>query len=70
MQVRQHEAPAIPNRLNQQFAAAAKKRVWDGGLTFVSMRTGCLTVAVLPDLYSRRAVGWAMSSRQTLSVAA
>ena len=31
-------------------------------------RTGWLTVAVLLDLYSRRLVGWAMNSRQTLSV--
>ncbi len=68
VQVRQHEAPAIPNRLNQQFAVSAKNRVWAGDLTFVPTRTGWLTVAVLLDLYSRRIVGWAMSSRQTLSV--
>ena len=69
MQIRQHETPAIPNRLNQQFAVSAKHRVWAGDLTFVPTRTGWLTVAVLLDLYSRRVVGWAMSSRQTLSVA-
>lgn len=68
VQVRQHETPAIPNRLNQQFAVSAKNRVWAGDLTFVSTRTGWLTVAVLLDLYSRRVVGWAMSPRQTLSV--
>ena len=68
VQVRQHAAPAIPNRLNQQFAVSAKNRVWAGDLTFVPTRTGWLTVAVLLDLYSRRVVGWAMSARQTLSV--
>ena len=68
VQVRQHETPATPNRLNQQFAVSAKNRVWAGDLTFVPTRTGWLTVAVLLDLYSRRVVGWAMSSRQTLSV--
>jgi putative transposase len=68
VQVRQHVTPAIPNRLNQQFAVSAKNRVWAGDLTFVPTRTGWLTVAVLRDLYSRRIVGWAMSSRQTLSV--
>ena len=68
VQVRQHETPAIPNRLNQQFAVSAKNRVWAGDLTFVPTRTGWLTVAVLLDLYSRRVVGWAMSPRQTLSV--
>lgn len=70
VQVRQHETPAIPNRLNQQFAVAAKNRVWAGDLTFVPTRTGWLTVAVLVDLYSRRVVGWAMSTRQTLAVVA
>ena len=68
VQVRQHETPAIPNRLNQQFAVSTKNRVWAGDLTFVPTRTGWLTVAVLLDLYSRRVVGWAMSARQTLSV--
>ena len=70
VQVRQHETPAIPNRLNQQFTVSAKNRVWAGDLTFVPTRTGWLTVAVLLDLYSRRVVGWAMSTRQTLSVVA
>lgn len=68
VQVRQQEPPPIPNRLNQQFAVSMKNRVWAGDLTFVPTRTGWLTVAVLLDLYSRRIVGWAMSSRQTLSV--
>lgn len=68
VQVRQHEPPAIPNRLDQQFAVSAKNRVWAGDLTFVPTRTGWLTVAVLVDLYFRRVVGWAMSARQTLSV--
>ena len=70
MQVRQQVLPAIPNRLHQQFAVPAKNRVWAGDLTFVPTRTGWLTVAVLVDLYSRRVVGWAMSTRQTLSVVA
>jgi putative transposase len=68
VQVRQHEIPAIPNRLNQHFAVTAKNRVWAGDRTFVPPRTGWLPVAGLLDLYSRRVVGWAMRSRQTLSV--
>jgi transposase InsO family protein len=68
VQIRQHGTPAIPNRLNQQFAVSAKNCVWAGDLTFVPTRRGWLTVAVLLDLYSRRVVGWAMSPRQTLSV--
>ena len=57
VQVRQHERPAIPNRLNQHFSVSAKNRVWAGDLTFVPTRTGWLTDAVLLDLYSRRVVG-------------
>ena len=68
VQVRQHETPAIPNRLNQQFALLSKNWVWAGDRTFVPTRTGWLSAAVLLDLYSRRIVGWAMSPRQTLSV--
>lgn len=68
VQARQQESPAIPNRLNRQFAVSAKNCVWAGDLTFVPTRSGWLTVAVLLDLYSRRVVGWAMSPRQTLSV--
>jgi putative transposase len=59
---------AIPNRLNQQFAVSAKNRVWAADYTFVPTRTGWLYVAVVLDLYSRRIVGWAMSTRQTLTV--
>ena len=67
VQVRQHETPAIPNRLNQQFAVSP--RIACGpGIYVRPTRTGWLTVAVLLDLYSRRIVGWAMSPRQTLSV--
>ena len=51
VQVRQHETPAIPNRLNRQFAVSAKDRVWARDLTFVPTRTGWLTMAVLLDLY-------------------
>jgi putative transposase len=32
VQVRQQEPPAIPNRINQQFAVSAKNLVWAGGI--------------------------------------
>lgn len=70
VQARHQDGTLIPNRLNQQFAVSAKNRVWAAGSTFVPTRTGWLYVAVILDLYSRRIVGWAMSSRQTLTVVA
>lgn len=63
-----HAVPPIPNRLAQQFAVAAKNRVWAGDLTFIPTRAGWLYVAVLLDLYSRRVVGWAMSEGQSPTV--
>ena len=68
VQVRHQEPVAIPNRLNQQFAVAAKNRVWAADFTFVPTRAGWLYVAVILDLYSRRVVGWAMSTRQSPTV--
>lgn len=41
----------------------ALNRVWVGDFTMVATRAGWLYVAVLLDLYSRRAIGWAMSSK-------
>jgi transposase InsO family protein len=52
---------AIPNRLNQHFAVAAKNRVWAADFTYIPTRAGWLYVAVMLDLYSRRVLGWAMS---------
>lgn len=37
-------------------------RIWVGDFTRVATRAGWLYVAVLPDLYSRRVIGWAMRS--------
>jgi putative transposase len=70
VQVRHHESPMIPNRLNQQFTVPAKNQVWAADFTFVPTRAGWLYVAVVLDLYSRRIVGWAMSPRQTLELVA
>lgn len=70
VQVRHHESPMIPNRLNQQFLVPAKNQVWAADVTFVPTRAGWLYVAVVLDLYSRRIVGWAMSPRQTLALVA
>jgi transposase InsO family protein len=68
VQARQQDACPIPNRLNQQFAVAAQNQVWGVDFTFVPTRGGWLYVAVVLDLYSRRVVGWAMSTRQSPTV--
>ena len=55
--------PPAPNRLQQRFVTTGLNRVWVGDVTHVPTRAGWLYVAVLLDLYSRRAIGWAMSAR-------
>ena len=55
--------PPAPNRLQQRFITSGLNRVWVGDVTHVPTRAGWLYVAVLLDLYSRRAIGWAMSAR-------
>jgi putative transposase len=58
-----HGHAVAPNRLNQQFRVAGPNQVWAGDLTYLWTEEGWLYVAVLLDLFSRRVVGWAVSSR-------
>jgi transposase InsO family protein len=49
--------------LQQRFVTTTLNRVWVGDVTHVPTRAGWRYVAVLLDLYSRRAIGWAMSAK-------
>ncbi len=62
-------APPAPNRLHQSFVATAPNRIWAGDLTMIPTRVGWLYLAVVLDLYSRRVIGWAMSSKPDHQVA-
>ncbi len=57
-------APA-PNRLDRQFDATAPNQKWAADFTYIWTAEGWLYVAVVLDLFSRRVVGWSMSSRMT-----
>jgi putative transposase len=55
-----------PNRpaldlLNRHFTAAAPNRLWVADLTYVPTLVGCLDLAVVLDVFSRRRVGWSMA---------
>jgi len=52
-----------PDRLQRDFTAKYPNQKWVSDVTFIPTRTGWLYLAVTLDLYSRRVVGWAMSSR-------
>lgn len=60
-----HRWPVAPNRLERRFEVATPDTVWAGDITYIRTREGWLYLAVVLDLYSRRVVGWAMSSRLT-----
>ncbi len=61
-----------PNILNRQFQVDAPDTAWVGDITYLWTPEGWLYLAVLLDLYSRRVIGWALSTRitQDLAIAA
>ena len=61
-----------PNILSRQFEVDAPDTAWVGDITYLWTAEGWLYLAVLLDLYSRRVIGWALSTEMTqdLSLAA
>jgi putative transposase len=55
--------PAAPNRLQQNFKAAAPNEKWVSDITYVWTQEGWLYLAVILDLFSRKVVGMGMSDR-------
>jgi transposase InsO family protein len=60
---RNTEDPVAPNVLNREFEADRPNQKWLADITYIWTREGWLYLAGVLDLYSRRIVGWAMSSR-------
>jgi len=57
-------APA-GNILDRQFEAAGPNQKWVADFTYLWTAEGWLYVAVVLDLYSRRAIGWSMQASMT-----
>lgn len=57
-----------PNLLDRQFAATEPNQKWAADFTYVWTGEGCLFVAVVLDLYSRRVVGWSMQPTMTVQL--
>jgi len=55
------EHVAIPNILERQFAVVEPNTVWCGDVTYIWAGNRWCYLAVVLDLFSRKAVGWAMS---------
>lgn len=57
-----HNRPIAPNLLARDFSAVAPNEKWLGDMLGIWTDEGWLYLAALLDTYSRRIVGWAMSS--------
>ena len=59
--VRETSLPS-PNLLNRRFIPTEPNRVWSGDISYIRVNGGWLYLALVIDLYSRRIVGYAISS--------
>lgn len=51
-----------PNTLDRDFSAEAPNRKWATDITYLPTAAGWVYLAVVIDLFSRKVVGWAMST--------
>ena len=58
-----HGWPVAPNHLGQDFAATAPDQKWAAGISDIWTTEGWLYLAIAPDFFSRRIIGWAVSDR-------
>lgn len=54
-----------PNILARQFDPAHPNQAWVTDITYIKTHEGWLYLGTVMDLFSRRIIGWAMSSRMT-----
>jgi putative transposase len=59
----EHQHPVASNLLNRDFAPPKPLCSWAGDITYIWTSEGWLYLAVILDLFSRKVVGWATSSR-------
>ena len=52
-----------PNLLNQVFKSDRKNKIWVGDITYIPTQKGTLYLSIFIDIYSRKVVGWSMSTR-------
>ena len=58
-----HSKPLFENVLNRQFRVDEPDRAYVSDITYINTQEGWLYLAVVIDLFSRKIVGWSMSSR-------
>ena len=57
-----HRRPVAENLLNRNFRPATANQTWVADITYVPTDEGWLYLAAVLDLYSRKIVGWSMST--------
>lgn len=58
-----HKQPVFDNVLSRDFTVSAPDRAYVSDITYIWTQEGWLYLTVFIDLFSRRVVGWSMSSR-------
>ena len=56
------------NRLNQQFNPAAPNTVWASDFTYIRVNGSFHYLCVVIDLFSRKVIGWSLSSRHDVGL--
>jgi transposase InsO family protein len=64
-----HEDPIAPNLLQRDFTAKAPNEAWVTDVTAIWTRGGWVFLAAIVDLFARRVVGWATSTRNDTALA-
>ena len=60
-----HNLPLAPNLLDREFSPRKPNLVWVTDITYCATEEGWMYLATYIDLFSRKVVGWSMSSRMT-----
>ncbi len=63
-----HNLPLFDNLLKREFEVAQPDTVYASDVTYIWTQEGWLYLAVVIDLFSRKVVGWSMSSRMKASL--
>ena len=61
----QHTMKVAENVLDQNFNPDAQNKAWVADITYIQTASGWLYLAAVMDLYSRKIVGYSLSSRMT-----
>jgi putative transposase len=56
------ETPRPADKVNRQFVATAPNQLWVADLTYIRTYSGWVYAAFVLDVYSRRIVGWQVST--------